>query len=195
MSKIYFKYGTMGSGKSLDLIRTVYNYNEKGKDAYVCKPRVDTREGIDNCIIKSRTGASVEAKWFDINDVKSDSILEYDVIIVDEAQFLSKNAIREINDMVRVREGFPSVIFYGLKTDFRGILFPAVEVILALADSIEENVSLCECGKKARQNVRYINGLAVFNGDLVQIGGNESYGAVCNTCFVKLQEEFYKRTG
>lgn len=43
MAKLIFKYGTMGSGKSIDLMRTAYNYEEKGYSVIVMKPLIDTK--------------------------------------------------------------------------------------------------------------------------------------------------------
>ncbi len=187
MGKVYFKYGTMGSGKSLDLIRTVYNYRERGKRAFVCKPSLDTRDGTDECVIRSRTGALVHGEWFDIKNLAPEKMVGYDIIIIDEAQFINECDISLLNKWTRLEEDYPSIIFYGLKTDFRGNLFSGVSAILAIADSIEETVSICSCGKKARQNVRYLNDVPVFKGEVVQVGGNESYGAVCNTCFERMK--------
>ena len=43
MAKLNFKYSTMNAGKTLDLIRTVHNYDENGYKVLVLKPKIDTK--------------------------------------------------------------------------------------------------------------------------------------------------------
>ena len=109
--------------------------------------------------------------------------VEPDAIIVDESQFLTKNQI-DIFQKICYNYNIP-VIFYGLKTTFQGELFEGSKRILEICDDVEEFKSMCHCGKVARQNVRLVNGKMVTDGEIVSIGGNEMYTAVCNHCFVK----------
>lgn len=60
---------------------------------------------------------------------------------------------------------------------------------MAIADSIEEIKTVCECGKKATINMRFINGRAMSDGEQVVIGGNESYKSVCRKCYKKYIQE------
>lgn len=191
MSKLYFKTGTMGSGKSLDLIRTVYNYKERGMDITVLKPKVDDRNGTDKCIIWSRTGASCDADW--IND--DTNILKFveeqlksreiKAVVVDEVQFCEEEQIVQLSDIVTELD-IP-VITYGLKSNFKGDLFKSISTLFAYADDIQEIRSICWCGKRANHNARIIDGKIVKTGKIVEIGGNEQYIALCNKHFKKEQ--------
>ena len=45
MAKLYFKFGAMKSGKTTDLIKTYYNYYEKGMNVLIMKPGDDKKAG------------------------------------------------------------------------------------------------------------------------------------------------------
>ena len=188
MAKLYFRYGVMGSGKSDDLIRTDYNYKEKGMNTIAFKPRVDTREGTDKCIIKSRTGKALEGIWLDKKDNIVDIIIDakklkkIDVILVDESQFLTSKQVNELNEIAHLLD-IP-VMCYGLKNNFKAELFEGSSCLLALADDIQEIKSICWCGRKATQNARIVNGVLSRHGDEIQIGGNESYVALCSEHYI-----------
>ena len=187
MSKIFFKTGVMGSGKTLDLLRVVYNYREKGHIVSLYKPSTDTRDGEEECVIKTRAGLSERATWVDDQTLYSVNYdLEFEipsVIIVDEAQFLTKEQVDNFQKIC-YNDNIP-VIFYGLKTTFQGELFEGSKRILEICDSTEEFKSMCHCGNVARQNARVIDGVMVKDGDVVAVGGNSLYTSVCNKCFVK----------
>ena len=192
MAKINVYFGTMGSGKSFDLIRTAYNYKERGMVALVYKPETDTRDGSDECFISTRVGMKYPAKWIRDND-NMITVLENDyvaansmlapvkVVIIDECQFLSEKKINEMQ-YFSMKYDIP-IIFYGLKVDFTGHLFEGSKRILEVADNVSELKGICHCGQIARQNARVINGVIQKTGETVSIGGNEMYVALCNKCF------------
>ena len=192
MAKINVYFGTMGSGKSFDLIRTAYNYKERGMVALVYKPETDTRDGSDECFITTRVGMNYPAKWIRDDD-NMITVLEDDyvaantmmapvkAVIIDECQFLSEKKIDEIQ-YFSMKYDIP-IIFYGLKVDFTGHLFDGSKRILEVADTVSELKGICHCGQIARQNARVINGVIQKTGKTVSIGGNEMYIALCNKCF------------
>lgn len=178
MAKLYFRYGSMGSSKTANALMVKYNYEERGQNVILVKPEIDTRD--DEGIIKSRMGlkAPVVTISKDKNIIELiDIYKKVDCIIVDEAQFLNKQQVHQLCTLVD-DYNIP-VICYGLRTDFIGNLFEGSQWLLALADSIEEVKTVCFCGKKAIMNMRLNDGEPVFEGEQVQIGGNESYIAVC----------------
>ena len=199
MAKLHFKYGVMGSAKSLDLIRANYNYREKGMDTIVLKPDKDSRDGNSECIIKARVdGVSVKGSFI---PSKTDEYEEFikklkerlkkeniSAIFIDEAQFLSK---RQVEDMYAiVYELDVPVLCYGLKNNFRSELFEGSKRLLELADDLQEIIGICHCGRKAKQNVRIVNGSIQYTGDEVVMGGVDEkspihYIAVCNNCYFK----------
>lgn len=188
MSKIYFKYGTMGSGKSMELIRTYYNYVERGMKAIIFKSGLDNRDG-DITSVSSRAGLKVEAiPFFCLTKVR-EAIIEQkpNVILFDECQFLKEEEVDGLRDLCY--EFKIPLIFYGLKTDFQSKMFTGSKRILEIADDVQQCIGICSCGRKAHQNMRLYNGIPIFHGQQVQIGGNESYIAVCNRCYYNFSKQ------
>ncbi|MBR2879074.1 MAG: thymidine kinase [Oscillospiraceae bacterium] len=185
MAKLYFKYGAMGSSKSAQALITQFNYEELGMKVWLIKPSTDDRDGAD--IIKSRIGLMRHAQVITPNQ----NVIEeyhkagkFDVIIADEAQFLSPEQIDQLRDIVD-EENVP-VLCFGLRTDFLTNFFPGARRLMELADSITEIKTVCRCGHKATVNARIDGeGKVVTKGSQILIGGNDSYIAMCHTCWKK----------
>lgn len=187
MAKLYFRYGAMGSSKSANILMVRYNYEEREQYAVLLKPRVDNRDGEG--IIMSRIGLSAPAGYVDsfLKEVAENWKMEdkehfyqgkkVDAVLVDEAQFISKEEVDMLSDIVDFYE-IP-VICYGLRTDFMNRLFPGSERLMEIADVIEEVPTVCWCGRRAQYNVRYKNGKIVREGAQILLGSNESYMALC----------------
>ena len=183
MAKLYFKYGAMGSSKSAQALITKFNYEEKGMTVWLIKPGTDTRDGAD--IIKSRIGLSQKAQIIspeqDIIEAYHE-VGNYDVIIADEAQFLTPAQIEQLRKLVDA-EDIP-VLCFGLRTDFLTHFFPGAQRLMELADSITDIKTICECGRKATVNARFDDsGRIVTQGDQVVLGGNDRYTAMCHKCW------------
>lgn len=190
MAKLYFKYGAMGSSKSAQVLTTKFNYEEKGMTVWLIKPGTDTRDGAN--IIKSRIGLSHEAEVIKPEDSiisKYHAAGSYDVIISDEAQFLTPAQIDELRTIVD-EEDVP-VLCFGLRTDFQTKFFPGAMRLMELADSITEIKTICECGRKATVNARFDdNGKIITEGEQVVLGGNDRYIAMCHKCWInKIKEQ------
>ena len=183
MAKLYFNYGAMSAGKTIEVIETAYKYNSRGMKALLIKPSIDTK-GNDS--VTSRIGISKEV---DIVLKPEDSLIEYikkydnlTCLVIDEAQFLTE---RQVYELVIITKSFDiPAICYGLKVDFKGNLFKGSEALIRYADSLNELVAICDCGKKARFNARKVNGEYVYDGEQVLIGADESYDPLCETCFL-----------
>ncbi|MGL4678250.1 MAG: thymidine kinase, partial [Plesiomonas shigelloides] len=101
-----------------------------------------------------------------------------DCVLIDECQFLSREQVEQLTDVVD-RLDIP-VLCYGLRTDFQGELFLGSKYLLAWADKLVELKTICYCGRKANMVLRLnADGVAMRDGEQVQIGGNESYVSVC----------------
>lgn len=189
MAKLYFKYGAMGSSKTAQSLITKFNYEEKGMSVWLIKPGTDVRDGED--ILKSRIGLSQQAQIISPDDdiIKAyHDAGSYDVIIADEAQFLTPVQIDGLRKLVD-DEDIP-VLCFGLRTDFLTHFFPGARRLMELADSITEIKTICECGRKATVNARFDeNGRIVTEGDQVVLGGNDRYTALCHKCWISRIKE------
>ena len=81
------------------------------------------------------------------------------------------------------------VIAYGLRSDFRGEPFEGSIYLMTLADEIEELKTVCQYGDRATMNMRVQNGIPIFEGDKVMIGGNDSYIPVCRERYKKMRKQ------
>ena len=191
MAKLYFKYGVMGSSKSAQALITKFNYEEQGMRVWLIKPAADTRYGKD--IVRSRIGLEQTGDVIteDMNhfEIFRDREKEFnDVIIADEAQFLTPQHIEQLRDIVD-NYNVP-VMCFGLRTDFRTKLFPGSARLFELADSVSELKTVCTCGGKAMVNARIDgDGNIVTEGAQIMLGGNESYRPMCYKCWKKAQQK------
>ena len=194
MSKLYFRYGAMNSGKSTNLMQVAYNYEERGMKVLLIKPSTDKKGGdklvsrlgverkVDLTIPENMNIYSEVKKWRETN-------FKIDCILVDEVQFLKSYQIDQLFE-IAVDLDIP-VICYGLRTDFKMQGFEGSTRLLLLAHSIEELKTICKCGKKAILNGRKINGKFVFEGEQVAIDNidNVEYESLCGHCYFKFKNQ------
>jgi thymidine kinase len=178
MAKLYFRYGTVGSAKTLNLLAVAHNYERQGKRVLVLKPALDTRFGARE--VTSRAGLERQADILVSPDTHLDPkrFAGCDCVLVDEAQFLSAPLVEELRALTRVLD-IP-VICYGLRTDFRTLLFAGSRRLLELADSIEELKTTCAyCNRKAVLNLKSAGGAPTLAGPSTALGCEETYLPVC----------------
>lgn len=191
MAKLYFKYGAMGSSKTAQALITKFNYEERGMKVWLAKPKIDDRDG--EFVIKSRIGLAEKAYAIggDEDVYEYFSSIEhhsYDVIIVDECQFLTEDQVDQLGRIV-IDFDIP-VLCFGLRTDFRTRMFPGSKRLFEIAESISEIKTICECGRKATVNARIDGeGNVLTEGEQVFIGGNESYVAMCYKCWLEKSKQ------
>jgi thymidine kinase len=200
MAKLYFKFGAMGSSKTAQALMTKFNYEEKDKHVLLVKPSTDNRDDVTDetgrvhTIVRSRIGLFQEAVAITAGDSmralfeNENRRTPLDVIIVDEAQFLTVSQVNELKDLADFSD-IP-VLCFGLRTDFQTKMFPGSKRLLEIADSITEIKSICRCGRKATVNARFDgSGEIITEGSQVLIGGNDRYVGMCYKCYVRLIEE------
>ena len=182
MAQLYFKYGAMGSSKSANALMARFNYEERGQETLLVKPQLDTRDG--DHMVRSRIGLEHPCIYFhEMQQMPDEELQKYACIIVDEAQFLTKEEVYYLVHLVDDC-GIP-VICYGLKADFKGELFPGSYQLLVLADKLEEVKTICWCGKKAAFNARFDeHGHVVKEGEQVVLGANDKYIGLCRRHWV-----------
>jgi thymidine kinase len=188
MAKLYFYYASMNAGKSTTLLQADFNYRERGMRTLLFTAGVHDRAG--HGVIDSRLGIHADAIPFDaatdLRTIVQDAHFSAPLacVLVDEAQFLSAAQVRQLAAVCDEDE--VPVLCYGLRTDFRGVLFEGAAALLAIADSLVEIKSVCECGRKATMNLRVdAEGKAVREGEQREIGGNDRYVALCRRHFVE----------
>lgn len=178
----------MGSAKTAMLLTTAYNFEERNMPYRCFKPVVDTRDSKN--VIRSRIGIERECSWIypESNLYDEISAMQFSDgsypgwILVDEAQFLTSE---QVDQLARAVDDFGiNVLCYGLRTDFRTHLFDGSRRLMEIADSIDEVKSTCSCGRKTIVNARVNSqGQIITEGEVVEIGGNERYIAVCRNCW------------
>ncbi|MCX6990691.1 MAG: thymidine kinase [Chlamydiae bacterium] len=182
MAKLYFRYGTVGSAKTLNLLAVAHNYRQQGKKILLFKPDLDVRFGKEH--IRSRAGLEMVADLLIApgTDLLSIDYQDIDCILVDEVQFISPLHIDQLREVTFLKQ-IP-VICYGLRTDFKAKLFAGALRLLEVADSIEEVKATCHfCNRKSILNLRHIDGQACFDGPVVQLGAEERYYPTCYSCY------------
>lgn len=190
MAKLHFRYGAMNSGKSTALMQVAHNYEELNYKVLVMKSSLDTKG--ENYLV-SRIGAKrkidhyIYPNSFVPELIKEDLEQGIKCILIDEAQFLKEKQVEEL--YIISKEYDIPVICYGLRTNFRSETFEGSKRLIELADEMEELITICPCGKKARFNARKVNGSFTRTGNTIEIdGANETveYLPLCGDCYIKL---------
>jgi thymidine kinase len=194
MSKLYFRYGAMNSGKSTALLQAAYNYEERAQHVLIAKPSVDSKG--DKSIV-SRLGVSRDVDFLitptqnlrekfsseaeSLNRAENKKIA---CLLLDEAQFLTPEQVDQCLE-IAVLDGVP-VLAYGIRTDFKTLSFPGSKRLLEISHSLEELKTICRCGRKAMFNGRLLNGVFIFDGEQVAIDGDQvTYESLCANCYLE----------
>jgi thymidine kinase len=184
MAKLYFRYGAVGSAKTLNLLAVAHAYRHQGKKVLVAKPKLDQRFGA--ATIKSRTGLECPADMLleDHTKLQYSHFKDLHCFLIDEVQFLSAALIDQLRGLSIAAE-LP-IICFGLRTDFRTELFPGSKRLLELADEITEVKTTCfTCTRKAIFNLKLLDGLPTRDGPVIDLGADEKYQPVCSACYAK----------
>ncbi|CAM2008152.1 thymidine kinase [Acanthopleuribacter pedis] len=187
MAKLYFRYGTVGSAKTLNLLAVAHNYQQQGKKALLLKPELDDRWAAST--IRSRAGLEKPADILINGDseLKDELFHNIDCVLIDEAQFLPPQVINRLREIATDHQ-IP-VICYGLRTDFRTGLFEGARRLMELADSIEEVKTTCAyCNRKAIFNLKLLDGKATLAGPTIDLGAEEKYLPACHHCYYEQLE-------
>lgn len=172
MGVLRFSFGTMGSGKSTLALQIHHNLSRRHQRGLLLT-QLD-REGAR---VSSRLGLSIEATLVtpdtDLFRLASDHATRHagiDYLVCDEAQFYTPDQADQLAVVVDVLGA--DVYAFGLITDFRGRLFPGTTRLLEVADErIQLQVEArCWCGARATHNARIVNGVIVYEGEVVVVG-------------------------
>ncbi len=190
MAKLYFRYGSVGSAKSLNLLAVAHKYESQHKRVLACKPSMDTR----NVDIYSRAGHLSRPVDILIGSDNWDNRLFSELetvpspiscILIDEAQFMTAEEVERFRK-ITIFYDIP-VICYGLRIDWKTEAFEGSKRLMELADSIEEIKTTCfYCNKKAGFGIKLKDGERVRKGESIGMGFEETYLPVCYGCYLKL---------
>ncbi len=186
--KLIFRYGTMNSAKTANLLMAVHNLQSHGKKVKVLKPATDSRFGINN--VKSR--ALADSRQVDLiiehYMINFECVLRSDCVFVDEAQFLTKENVDGLRELAK----HTTVICYGLRTDYKGELFAGSKRLLEIADTIEEIKTSCIfCHRKAIMNAKFNispvgeKQIVRTGSSVIDLGCEEKYMQLCWNCYMK----------
>ncbi|WP_461218868.1 thymidine kinase [Lapidilactobacillus salsurivasis] len=180
MAQLFFRYGAMNSGKTIEILKVAHNYEEEHKAVILLTSGIDSRDGVG--YVSSRIGLKRKAEpiFPETNIFETVKTINPTAacVLIDEAQFLEKHHVYEAAQVVD-QLNIP-VMTFGLKNDFRNELFDGSRYLLLYADKIEEIKTICWfCSRKATMNLRVHDGQPIYEGEQVQLGGNESYYPVC----------------
>lgn len=182
MAKLYFRYGTVGSAKTLNLLAVAHNYEQQGKNVLLIKPELDVRWDVNT--VRSRAGLERKADLLvqPKTELDIESFAGLHCILVDEAQFLSGSVIEQLRHITNAMN--VPVICYGLRTDFRSVLFEGAKRLMELADAIEEIKTTCNfCNSKAIFNLKFLDGEPTLGGPSIDLGAEEKYLPACHKCY------------
>ncbi len=186
MAKLYFRYGAMNSGKSTALMQVAHNYEERKRQVIIIKSIIDTKGG-DHLV--SRLGIRRKVDILLPLDKKlKDYNINYDnfsCLLVDEAHFLTKDQVTELWYLSKLKD-IP-VICYGLRTDFQTNSFEGSKRLMELADELEELITICECGKRAKFQARKKDDKYLKEGSQVAIDTVDDvfYEPICGKCYIE----------
>jgi len=197
-AKLYVKYGVMSSGKSTFLLMDANNFDTRNIGVLCFKPSIDDRDGVG--VIKSRIGISRDCVMVQTKDNMYDIVKKYisenekkpTWILVDECQFLTKEQVAQLRDVV---DDFNiNVKCYGLRTDFQTHLFEGMQKLFEMADNIDEMKISCDCGRKAIFNARFNEkGEIVTSGEQILIGGDDLYKPICSKCYKEAIKKLHSK--
>ncbi len=193
MSKLYFRYGAMNSGKSTALLQAAFNYEERSQHVLLAKPAIDSKG--DRSIV-SRLGVTRQVDFLveptvNLRELLAKTIADFEAktgnriacLLIDEAQFLTREQVDQCLE-IAVLDAIP-VLAYGIRTDFKTNAFPGSMRLLEIAHSLEELKTICRCGRKAMFNGRLLNGKFTFDGEQVAIDGDQvTYESLCASCYL-----------
>lgn len=193
MAKMYFRYAAMGGGKTLHLLQVVNNYERIGKKCLVAKPNIDDKADDK---VQTRLGIERKCDFLIGNNSPSEKtkiinkIIKSDCLVVDEAQFLSKEQVWKLYEISKAYN-IP-VICYGIRSRVNGEAFEGAATLLTIADDIEEIKSICKCGKKATFQIRFINNELDIGSEEIVIDkpeNNVRYESLCGDCYISLKNK------
>jgi len=176
MSKLFFRYGAMNSGKSTAMLQVAHNYEERDQRVVLVKSSVDTK-GDDQIVSRLGVtrradlllspGQDLRAALQTLSAHRSELSDGVACVLIDEAQFLTPEQVDQAL-AIAVLDEIP-VVAFGIRTDFRTKAFPGSQRLMEVAHSLQEMKTICRCGNKAIFNARLGEQVIIREVELVMI--------------------------
>ena len=193
MSKLFFRYGAMNSGKSTAMLQVAHNYEERDQRVVLVKSSADTK-GDDQIVSRLGVtrradlllspGQDLRAALQTLSAQRSDLSHGVSCVLIEEAQFLTMQQVDQAL-AIAVLDGIP-VVAFGIRTDFRAKAFPGSQRLMEVAHSLQEMKTMCRCGKKVIFNARLGEQGIIREGEQVMIDGEAArYEALCARCYLE----------
>lgn len=175
----YFNHGTVGSGKSLNLLSKYLDKKRKYPEQTVLiKPQMDSRtSGVYTRFGPMEVSADLSAgphnrlEWLWLLEKKK-------YFFIDELQFYAPKVLYDINNYNTRYNKTKFFYTYGLRNDFLKNMWATIAYTLNKCDEIKEIKSECEICKASK---------AVFNkktaGDFTRNELGFNYIGVCGECY------------
>ncbi len=165
-----FAFGAMGSGKSAYAVMTAQQRHRPRAQGHPQTAVLATTWDRDERGVASRTGLWAPALRLIPGAVHGDQFGDADTIVVDEAQFLTP---ADVEVLVALSNAGRGIVCFGLRTDFRGRLFPGSQRLLERADVVRQvplEPQCTACDRTAVINARFVGGQLAATGAVVALG-------------------------
>ena len=166
--------GSMFCGKTEELLRRLRRARIANLNVIAFKPKIDDRYSKNKIVSHDKNSLNSIA----IKDEKTlfDLGSKYDVVGIDEAQFFSNKLVSTCKELANNKT---RVIIAGLDTDYKGLPFGPMPLIMCDSDYLEKLTAICmQCGKDATYTQRITE-----QTKQVVIGETDTYEARCRNCF------------
>ncbi|NOZ76041.1 MAG: thymidine kinase [FCB group bacterium] len=171
--------GSMFSGKTEELIRRLRRAEIAKQKTIIFKPRIDNRYSHNHIV--SHNQRRMESHLVDSSREIWEQSQSVDVVGIDEAQFLDD---RILDVCRRLAAQNKRVVIAGLDTDFRGLPFGPMPVLMCEAEYLDKLQAICVvCGNPASCTQRITS-----QAEQVVIGETDIYEARCRHCFQPPEE-------
>jgi thymidine kinase len=169
--------GPMFCGKTDELLRRLRRAIIAKQKIQVFKPGFDIR--YSNEKVTSHAGNEYDAYPIESpSEIPALLLDDVTVVAIDEAQFFEEKIISIVQELVD--QGI-RVIVAGLDTDFRGVPFGQMPMLLAQAEKVDKLHAICMvCGEEATRTQRLVDGKpAHYDDPIIIVGASELYEARC----------------
>ena len=183
--KLILHTGSMFSGKTSSLEKDLNRFKIANYKVVAYKPSVDLRSSEDSIV--THDDRVVSAIAVDCIETLVEDVLkkDYEVIGIDEAQFINGGAEKIRDEVAKLLNLGKTVVVAGLDMDFSGNAFENIKELMPIADYVYKHHAVCTgCGADAWVSHRKVN-----VEDRFLLGASNEYEPLCRTCYEAIKKE------